>query len=113
MITQLAASKAQMNHQDIQNIKNKINKTLKFFRCESSDIPFITRYKMNELIPELEYDDIWRIFNMDMEYGKFQIQKKQCEEFFTKISEFGNSVHMEHYKNQIHHTKNQRDLNDF
>jgi len=54
---------------------------------------------------------------MDIEYGKFQIQKKHCEDFFTKISEIGsangNAVHMEHYKNQIYHVKNQRDLNDF
>jgi len=26
---------------------------------------------MNELIPELEPTDIWRIFNLDIEYGKF------------------------------------------
>jgi hypothetical protein len=31
---------------------------------------------MNELIPELEPKDVWRIFNLDVEYGKFQIQKK-------------------------------------
>lgn len=71
IIDTLAASGGQMIYQKIQDIKAKILKTLKFFRCENLDIPFITKYKMNELIPELETTDIWRIFNLDIEYGKF------------------------------------------
>jgi transcription elongation factor SPT6 len=49
----------------------KIGKVLKLFRCENCDVPYITRYRQNELIPELEPDDVWRIFNLDIEYGKF------------------------------------------
>ena len=83
------------------------------FRSENCDIPYITRYRHSELIPELQPHDVWRIFNLDIEYGKFQVQKKQCEEFFTRLGEFGDQMTMEHYKNQIFWTKNQRELNDF
>ena len=71
---------------------------------------------MNELIPELESRHVWRIFELDIEYGKFQVQKKQCEDFFSKIAEIAseqNQKYIEHYKNQIFYINNVRDLNDF
>jgi hypothetical protein len=40
------------------------------------DIPYIIRYRLYELSPELESKDIWKIFNLDIEFGKFQILKK-------------------------------------
>ena len=47
------------------------------FRNDQMDIPFITKYNIKDLIPELNTDDyIWRIFNLDIEYGKFEVQKK-------------------------------------
>ena len=86
----------QNNHQSfsskIQEKKKKICKVLKFFRCESHDIPYITKYRFNEVDPDLTEADIWRIFNLDIEYGKFLVQKKQCEDFFTKLAEFGNTL---------------------
>lgn len=113
IIDSLEQSKEQSFASKIQEVKKKICKVLKFFRCESLDIPFITKYRQNELIPELTANDVWKIFNLDIEYGKFQVQKKQCDEFFGKLAEFGNDIQMKHYQNQIFYTKNQRDLNDF
>jgi len=52
-------------------IKKKIKKVLTLFRNEYCDISFITRYRQNELIPELEPKHVWRIFELDIEYGKF------------------------------------------
>jgi transcriptional accessory protein Tex/SPT6 len=60
----------------LSKIKAKIALVLKLFRVEKCDIPYITRYRQNELIPELEPHDVWTIFNLDIEYGKFQVQKK-------------------------------------
>ena len=68
--------------QKFAETKLKICKVLKLFRCENCDVPYITRYRQNELIPELGAEDVWRIFNLDIEYGKFLIQKKQCDDFF-------------------------------
>jgi hypothetical protein len=113
IIESLSIAGDQQFAQKISEIKAKIAKVLTLFRCDNCDIPYITRYRQNELIPELESNDVWKIFNLDVEYGKFQIQKKQCDDFFQKLSEFGNANQMDHYKNQIFYIKNQRDLNDF
>lgn len=76
IIDSLEQSKEQSFASKIQEVKKKICKVLKFFRCESLDIPFITKYRQNELIPELTPNDVWKIFSLDIEYGKFQVQKK-------------------------------------
>lgn len=113
MMESLQQSRNQSFSSKIQDVKKKICKVLKFFRNESHDIPYITRYRFNEVDPELTQADCWRIFNLDIEYGKFLVQKKQCEDFFTKLAEFGNDLQMKTYKNQIFYTKTQRDLDDF
>ena len=62
---------------------------IKFFRCDNLDIPFITRYRQNELTPELTAQHVWKIFSLDIEYGKFKIQKKLFHDFFGKLVEYG------------------------
>ena len=114
IIDQLESCKYVHTASKIQDIEKKINRVLKMVRCEYHDLPFITKYRMNELIPELEQKDVFTIFELDVEYGKFQIQKKIYEDFITNLSEFGlDDKIFEHYKNQIYYTKNMRDLNDF
>lgn len=71
MIESLSIAGDQQFAQNIQKIKEKIARVLTLFRCENCDIPYITRYRHNELIPELEPADVWKIFNLDIEYGKF------------------------------------------
>lgn len=41
-------------------------------RVEHLDIPYIIRYKMMDLKPELSPEYIWKLFNLDIEYGKFE-----------------------------------------
>lgn len=114
IIDSLDSSKDVRIASKIQEIEKKIHRVLRMLRCEYHDIPFITKYRMNELIPELQPQDVYHIFELDIEYGKFQIQKKIYEEFFSKLSEFGTDDKIfEHYKNQIFYTKSMRDLKDF
>lgn len=85
-------------------------------RREKCDIPHITKVRQNELLPELKAEHTWLIFDLDIEYGKFQSQKKQCEDFFDRIKEIADEKTqniIEHYKNQIFYTNVLRDLNDF
>jgi len=35
------------------------------------DIPMIAKYRKYEYIGGLEESDVWAIFNLDLEYGKF------------------------------------------
>ena len=52
-------------------IKSKIYRVLRMIRKIRGDIPWICRYGGRaEVAPELETKDIWRIFNLDIEYGK-------------------------------------------
>lgn len=36
------------------------------------DVPYITEYRKIDYMKELDADDVWAIFNLDIEYGKFQ-----------------------------------------
>ena len=111
-INSLSASRDMILVQKIQDIKAKIQQVLEYIRRMNYDIPYITRYKMHDLSPELEPRDVRFIFNIDIEYGKFQIQKTQCEQFFNKLEELLDSRELNHYKNHISYAVSQRDLND-
>lgn len=76
IVESLESSKDISFAQTIHEVKKKISKVLKFFRCDGLDIPFISRYRQNELIPELKPSDVWKIFSLDIEYGKFMTLKK-------------------------------------
>jgi len=54
-----------------QQVKFKIDKVLRDFRCEYKDIPFIVKYRKLIYKSELNEEDIWSIFNLDIEYGRF------------------------------------------
>lgn len=112
----LEQSKEQSFVTKLEEVKNKIKQCLILFRREKCDVPYITKSRQNELLPELKAEHTWLIFELDIEYGKFQIQKKQCEDFFTKIHELADEKiqkWIQHYKNQIYYINSMRELNDF
>jgi transcriptional accessory protein Tex/SPT6 len=79
-------------------IKQKIRRVLKLIRTEKQDIPFITKYMMEDLSPHLAENDIWQIFNLDLEYGKFSQAKSQALQFFDRIGELSGDEWIKHYK---------------
>lgn len=82
-------------------------------RIDQFDVPFITKYKVADF-PEFSPEHIWKIFNLDIEYGKFEVQKKQIEDFFNQIKNFSDQNHdIAQVINQIHYVNNHRDLKDF
>ena len=58
------------------------------FKKEKIDIPYICWYGRAELIPELEQKDVWRIFNLDIEYNKLEDQKHKILDFFNDLDQF-------------------------
>jgi hypothetical protein len=40
-------------------------------RTEHLDIPMITMYRKYEFLKDLSEEDVWTVFNLDLEYGKF------------------------------------------
>lgn len=53
-------------------MKQKITNVLRHFRISNYDIPFITKYRKYDFQKELSEQDVWTIFNLDIEYSKFQ-----------------------------------------
>lgn len=53
-------------------IRRCISKVLVFFRKDNLDIPFIARYRKFDYGPDLTSEDIWAIFALDQEYGRFR-----------------------------------------
>jgi hypothetical protein len=52
-------------------VKTKISKVIKYFRKDYMDIPMIAKYRKYEYMRDLIEQDVWAIFNLDLEYGKF------------------------------------------
>ncbi len=60
-----------MHHENI--VRTKISVVLRNFRKkpDALDIPMIVKYRKQDYMSELNESDIWAIFNLDLEYGKF------------------------------------------
>mmetsp|Transcript_22818 Transcript_22818/g.22049 ORF Transcript_22818/g.22049 Transcript_22818/m.22049 type:complete len:137 (+) Transcript_22818:710-1120(+) len=65
--------------------KKKIFNVLKMIHKEFFDIPMIVKYRKHEYGLELEGEDVWTIFNLDLEYGKFIHEKAQIENFIRMV----------------------------
>ena len=93
------------NPEKFEEIKTKIQRVLKMFKKDKMDIPYINRYCRAKLIPELEQKDVWRIFNLDIEYGKLLDQKQKVLDFFNGLDEFSKENNeteaFANYKEQI------------
>jgi hypothetical protein len=51
--------------------KKKISLVLRMMRVEYLDIPMIAKYRKYQYMKEINEEDIWIIYNLDLEYGKF------------------------------------------
>ena len=104
----------QSQKQKIKDIQEKIMKTLSFFKNDQLDVPEITKYHKSKLLPEITPSEVWRIFNLDIEYGNFEVQKKQISDFFLQIKSFSpDNQDILHIVDKIHYIKNHRDLKDY
>lgn len=54
-----------------EQVKNKIGKVIRSFRKEYYDVTMFAKYRKYEYMKELFESDVWAIFNLDIEYGKF------------------------------------------
>lgn len=73
-------------------------------------------YHQHELQPELSADDVWRIFNLDQEYGKFTQQKNQVMQFFKNLQAIQESNQVAELANFILHldyVKSKRELKNY
>jgi hypothetical protein len=81
------------------------------FRIDHYDIPMITKYRKYEYQKDLDEKDVWTIFNLDIEYGKFQHQLNQMKAFLGKISQI--EPRFQEYVLEISKVKKQQKLADY
>ena len=69
-----------------EQAKKKIRRVLTYFRKDYLDVMMVAKYRKYDYMSELQEEDVWRVFNLDLEYGKFQQQKRQMTAFLNKIA---------------------------
>lgn len=94
-----------------EQIKKKVYSVLQMIRAEHLDIPMVTMYRKYEFQKELDESDVWTIFNMDIEYGKYMTEKKQIKSFLHQITQFTSDV--QPYFQILEKRENQEQLTDF
>lgn len=94
-----------------KDTREKVLKVLKMIYIELFDIPMICKYRKYEFAPELDEDAVWHIFNLDIEYGKFQRNKIQVNDFLQKVQKFDNKI--KSYQDELTFAKSQSELNNF
>ena len=53
-------------------VKKKIQRVIEQIRKEYLDVQMIVKYRKYEYMKELSDQDVWIIFDLDLEYGKFE-----------------------------------------
>jgi len=51
------------------------------------DVPLIAKYRKYNYANELDEQDVWLVFNLDIDYGKFKHQLSQTKDFLRKIAQ--------------------------
>jgi len=62
-------------------IQNKIQRVLHLIRVEHLDVPMVATYRKYEYQKDLTDEDVWTIFDLDLEYGKYTQEKNQIQRF--------------------------------
>jgi transcriptional accessory protein Tex/SPT6 len=66
-------------------VKDSIKNVLLFMREQHYDVPFIARYRSYEYRRGLEEEDIWTIFQLEQEFGRYRAQYQQIHNQFARI----------------------------
>ena len=94
-----------------KDAKTKIFRVLQLLRQKLYDVPMIAHHRKHEYSDELDEESIWIIYAYDQEYGKFLRQKKQIQEFLSKISQINPQMRI--YEEELRYSKNISELNNF
>merc|ERR1712029_133031 len=73
----------------------KIKKALDFMRQQFLEVPFIAFYRKEYVNPELEIDDLWRVYFMDEKWCQLQMRKKNVKKLMEKMQSYQQDILME------------------
>ena len=69
---------------NVETLKEKITYFLALHRVEKYEIPFIARYKIHLLSPEIENEsDLWLLYRWEGEWGSFYAKKEKLATIIT------------------------------
>ncbi|EDW66387.1 transcription elongation factor SPT6 [Drosophila virilis] len=67
---------------------NKIKQTLEFIRNQQLEVPFIAFYRKEYVKPELNIDDLWKVYYYDERWCQLNERKKKLKQLFEKMRQF-------------------------
>jgi len=63
-----------------EKYRKKIMAVLEYYRVYNYEMIYIWTYKKNEVLPELNLDDLWNIYEMDNEWSSIYPKRKALTE---------------------------------
>ncbi|XP_016923159.2 transcription elongation factor SPT6 [Drosophila suzukii] len=67
---------------------NKIKQTLEFIRNQQLEVPFIAFYRKEYVKPELNIDDLWKVYYFDERWCQLNERKRKLKVLFEKMRQF-------------------------
>ncbi|XP_034489679.1 transcription elongation factor SPT6 isoform X2 [Drosophila innubila] len=67
---------------------NKIKQTLEFLRNQQLEVPFIAFYRKEYVKPELNIDDLWKVYYYDERWCQLNERKRKLKQLFEKMRQF-------------------------
>ncbi|XP_023035095.2 transcription elongation factor SPT6-like [Drosophila willistoni] len=67
---------------------NKIKQTLEFIRNQQLEVPFIAFYRKEYVKPELNIDDLWKVYYYDERWCQLNERKRKLKALFEKMRQF-------------------------
>ncbi|KAF7990730.1 hypothetical protein HCN44_000535 [Aphidius gifuensis] len=68
----------------IEKIKNALN----FIRNESLEVPYIAYYKKDYVLPELDQNDLWRVYKFDAKWSQLCQRKNSLLKLYSNMYEY-------------------------
>ncbi|XP_001355099.4 transcription elongation factor SPT6 [Drosophila pseudoobscura] len=66
----------------------KIKQTLEFIRNQQLEVPFIAFYRKEYVKPELNIDDLWKVYYFDERWCQLNERKRKLKALFEKMRQF-------------------------
>ncbi|XP_053981515.1 transcription elongation factor SPT6-like [Hylaeus volcanicus] len=66
----------------------KIKKSLDFMRNQNFEVPFISFYRKEYVLPELNINDLWKIYKFDTKWCQLKQRKESLLRLFEKMRNF-------------------------
>lgn len=66
----------------------KIKKALDFMRNQHFEVPFISFYRKEYVLPELNINDLWKVYKFDVKWCQLRQRKESLLKLFEKMRNF-------------------------